>query len=172
MTATLVAALDAVRRDPRNDEAWQTIYSAYRRQVLGHLYLLGVHLAEDREDLASEVFFRFVSYSSWSRDWSTLPDAPVIAAYLRKITQNVAYDAARSRARTDATPRLDTLLVEVDAHRGVEALTYDERQFLRRYIECGYSLTSLAECLGMTYSAAGTRLHRIRKKIRQAARGL
>src|SRR5437016_6308379 len=130
----LASALAAIRRNPDDDRAWQTMYRTYRRQVLGHLYMLGVERTDEREDLASEVFFRFVSYSRWSRDWSTLPDAPVIAAYLRTITQNVAHDAARYRARADAVSRLDTVLVEIDAARGAEALTHDERLFLRHYV--------------------------------------
>lgn len=167
------AALAAVRADPHDDAAWRAVYLFYRRQVLGTLFILGVRDAVDREDLSSEVFFRFVSYSPWSSNWPSLPGAQVIASYLRTITRNVAWTAARKRARGRALAfELAEGTFEEDESAAsrdlLDALNRDERRFFQTYVESGFSLSRVAVLEGLSYSGAGTRLHRIRRKLKQS----
>lgn len=168
----LEAALRAIRGHPDDEAAWRVVYLAYRKQVLGQLYMLGFHAATDREDLTGEVFFRFIAYSPWSRDWSNLPDPAVIAAYLRRTAQNVAFTAVRNREnkRLAQDDLLEYFAQSALLDRVGDDLTREEKSFIVAYVEAGFSLQALASALGITYTAAGTRLHRIRKKIRAAIR--
>jgi DNA-directed RNA polymerase specialized sigma24 family protein len=165
-------ALAAIRARPNDELAWKAAYFELRPPVLGYLYMLGFREAADREDLASEVFFRFLAYSPWSRDWTTLPDAPVITAYLRTTAQRVAYDAMRSRSRARATAEMVSTAEpeRVWIESAGESLTASEREFLAAYVDCGYSLAALAAERAASYSATATQLHRIRRKIRRSVR--
>lgn len=167
----------AVLRDnPRNESAWREMYLFYRRQVLGALYIFGVHDAGDRDDLCSEVFFRFLSKSPWSERWTTLPNGRVVGAYLRSIAHRLVLNAARRRAHLkkldDPAFQTEPAVVqdEDDLQDLLRILTPDDRRFLERYIESGFSLRLVAVRERLTYSGAGTRLHRIRKKMQRFRR--
>ena len=65
-------ALDMVRANPRDDEAWTQFYMYFRPQVAKLLYRLGAKA--DVKDVTQDVFHRFLRYSPWRRDWSALPN--------------------------------------------------------------------------------------------------
>jgi RNA polymerase sigma factor (sigma-70 family) len=164
--------LERLRANPGDDRAWTDVFAHYRRSVLAVLYMLGVREPAEREDLASEVFFRFLCYSPWREDWSSLPDHRVIADYLRTIAVNVTATARRRAARerehlNEYRAAADTAVHAPDAAiaDSLDLLAPQERRFFLDFYEQGLSLSQLASTWNISYTAAGTRLHRIRKRL-------
>jgi DNA-directed RNA polymerase specialized sigma24 family protein len=160
-----------LRQDPASQIAWREMYIFYRRQVLGALYIFGIHDDGDRDDLCSEVFFRFLAKSPWSERWETLPDARVIGAYLRTTALRLVLNVARSRARADAAGDRaapgEAFVPNEELGDMLSILSAADREFLEVYVESGFSLQRVAARESLTYSGAGTRLHRIRKKMQR-----
>ncbi|MEK6373780.1 MAG: sigma-70 family RNA polymerase sigma factor [Acidobacteriota bacterium] len=165
--------LAMLREDRHNQQAWEDFYHFYRRHVVTALYFLGVR--DDLGDIVSEVFFRFLLYSPWRNDTSTLPDDGVIRAYLRRVARNLAIAAIGKRDREVALSIDVASKVEADERVIVEdilrQLSERDHEFFHRYYDSGYSLGELARQYGTSYAAAGTRLHRIRQKLKAAVDG-
>ncbi|MCX6020908.1 MAG: hypothetical protein NTZ05_04105, partial [Chloroflexi bacterium] len=115
-------------------------------------------------------------------------DAVTLLAYLRAVSSNVLSSHWSKRRRNELS--LDQLLeedpglvhsesertslheMEEDFANLTNGLTDNDRKLLR-YLVNGYSLGEAAEGLGISYSAAGVRLHRLRRRLlgRSARRG-
>lgn len=165
--------LTRIRSDPSDQLAWREFYLHFRRIIVALFAAFGVREAADRDDLASEVFFRFLVYCQWREDWSQLPARAELSAYFRAIAMNVARNAFLARKREELIDRsadLESVPAEPprdDATRAaLKTLKSEEREFLLAFYAEGLSITELATRHGLTYTAAGTRLHRIRRKLR------
>ena len=182
--------LAAVRKDPSNPDTWNQFYTFYRRHVAVVLFLLGVRT--DAADLIQEVFARFLESSPWRENWSSLPDASVVGAYLRQTAKNVAFDQFRKDARTKATavgssveldrfpgPLLDRADTEDDLRtlrrpmleRLAQTLKPQDRALLRHLLQ-GSALHTIAFDLDISYGAAAVRVTRLKDRLRRLARGL
>ena len=167
------SALEAIRRDPGDQQGWTQFYEYFRRQIAGALYLKGVERRE-LPDMSQEVFRRFLEASPWSRNWRTLPARPVVAAYLRRIAFSLLVDRARAaKRRGEEAPasQLDTLpapatFEDVGIPLGslLERLDADDRNLLRLLVD-GVSLDAIAFELGVSYGAAAVRVHRLKARL-------
>lgn len=167
------AALAGIRANPLDDGAWSLFYTHYRGQILGMLAIRGVSNRDVREELAAEVFFRFARYCPWRSGWNDLPGPAVIGAYLRTTTENVVQawweeirHATDQPREEPAVASSENVLLSADL---VQRLRPSEKRFLNTYVESGFSLSAVAAKLSISYAAAGTRLHRIRRRIKEMA---
>lgn len=173
------AIVRAVRESPRSKKNWTAFYLYFWRQVAGMSFLLGMRNQCDLEDLCQQVFFRFLRYSPWSGQWETLPSATVVMAYLRVIARNEFYSFFSKRPRQvisfdeisekefHALTSQDESLAEVlrsDISLLLKGLSHDDRTLLEHLI-AGFSLSEVAKALNISYSAAGVRLHRLRRRL-------
>lgn len=167
--------LTRIRLDPRDEEAWQAFYAHFAKQVLGTLYMLGVRNAATRDDLCSDIFLRFVRYSPWRLDWTRLPGPGAVSQYLRTTTYNtwrtMAKREIRDRAAENAEivppPGLGGLTARHDIGSFLATLTPFDRLLFSNYFIEGITLTLVAEMNDVSYSAAASRLSRLRQKFLQ-----
>jgi RNA polymerase sigma factor (sigma-70 family) len=127
------------------------------------------------QDLTQDAFLRFLTSGAIAKV-STGDDA---VAYLRAIVRNLVRDYYRQRflhpmISVDAigASELESALNRV-VQRSITDIDFalipdlrDEDRVLLRFTIEGLSITEVAEQLGLTYSAAAVRLHRLRKYLR------
>ena len=167
--------LQRVQASPRDEKLWTALYERLYPQV----HALAVHLCNVDRDLARDItqdaFVRFVAAGAIGRVTSTA----TAIGYLRAIVRNLVRDHHRKRMQhpTISTGNVGAVELEQALERIIErtitpvdllalrGLGDDERELLRLAIE-GRSIEEIARQLGLTYSAAGVRLHRLRKHLR------
>jgi len=168
--------LAANRDDPEAWEhlfaaSWATALSAANRILRGQLDLA--------RDAAQEAFRRIVRYC----DFRDIRDANVFLAYLAAVSRNTAYNVLRQLApqapetsveevntfmrRQGQQPTPEQLISAEQLRQNLFAqLNPDEQALLELLLE-GYSLEEMASKLGLSYGAAGVRLHRLRTLLRK-----
>jgi RNA polymerase sigma-70 factor (ECF subfamily) len=137
----------------------------------------GAH--EVAEDASQEVFLRLVRYAPFER----IKGAAAFYAYVRKVCANVAADYRLQIGRLREVQALEELTLEhpesqrldlsVEADRLKEELLSqltDTDQRLAQLILEGFSLNEIAETLGIGYSSAGVRVHRLRQRMAKLLR--
>lgn len=173
-SSNLQPVLDALRGAPEDPEAWVAFYRVVSPRIRSHLCLLGERNPQAIEDLAQDTLFRFLKYCPWKHDWRTLPDAPKVSTYLREVVRSTFFDRhlrlVAERSVTQGGMDLDTLSaagmadLEDVLDRFVKLLAPEEAMLLKLVID-GFPLTDIALVLQISYPAAGTRVHRLRKKL-------
>jgi DNA-directed RNA polymerase specialized sigma24 family protein len=168
------AALEAIRANPTDEDAWTRFYVCFRPQVAAFLYHHGIRA--ELADVTQDVFFRFIRSSPWRTDWSTLPNRQVVMAYLRKTAQNVVVSRFRDLARRpqeEARDRLDELqglaTTASDVTGLLDRIALELDKFdgdLLRMLMDGSSLDHIASQYQITYGAAGVRVHRLKQKLK------
>lgn len=167
--------LHQLQASPRDEKLWGALYERLHAQV----YALTFHLCNANTDLAQDVtqdaFLRFIASGAIAKVES---DSATVA-YLRAIVRNLMHDYYRERLQH---PHVSTESMRADdleraLHRVVQHTITDtdllalpdlrpeDRELLRLRLE-GRTVSEVAERLGVTYSAAAVRLHRLRKHLR------
>jgi RNA polymerase sigma factor (sigma-70 family) len=161
-----------IRRDPAREQGWADWYkSAYPR-----LYYVAFRLARGNADAARDLtqdsFARFLAYGAIDRVQS---DQHALA-FLIKTCRNLAINrGARAHEvsldgaeELEAAPAPDAALdAALDLERLLQKLLPADRQLLE-WARDGLSLSEIARNLGVSYTAAGVRLHRLKKQLRDA----
>jgi RNA polymerase sigma factor (sigma-70 family) len=121
-------------------------------------------------DITQEAFARFVQF----RGLEKVADDSSAVAYLLRTCRNVFLDGVKQdrRITTDTSVDLETIesdpttpdpLVVID--RLAKKLDADDQRFFKMTRD-GRTLAEIATTLGISYTAAGVRLHRIKKRLR------
>jgi RNA polymerase sigma-70 factor, ECF subfamily len=168
--------LSRLAQVPDDPKAWEALFRRYWPYVFAINYRLLRGNRDLAEDASQDVFLRIARY----RPFADLRDPAAFKAYLRIVARNVCRDYLRwSRREESGEQRLEdqsdlfgadgnaTAVQEVDEI--LKDLTRDlsdvEQRLVRMLID-GYGLGDIAQSLGLTYSAAGVRVHRLRNKLR------
>jgi RNA polymerase sigma-70 factor (ECF subfamily) len=167
--------LQRIRASPRDEKLWAALYEEIYPQV----HSLTIHLCGmDRElarDITQDAFLRFVAAGAIRR----VESSAAAVAYLRAIVRNLVRDHYRKRMQhpTISTSNVEPVELEHALERIIErtitnvdllalrGLGDDDRELLRLALE-GRTIDEIATHLGLSYSAAGVRLHRLRKHLR------
>lgn len=175
-SSDLETALAALRRDADDPSAWAALYRCLARLSRAYLYRLAERRADVREEITQDALVRFVSYSPWRKDWTQLPSAGQVVRYLQEALRSALHarwkkegaEAAVLGSQATMDPdRIGKDDVEDDERllrRISRDLTQDELELLALKQE-GQSLSQIADTLGINYTAAGGRIHRLKKKI-------
>lgn len=174
----LSAVLARLKASPADEGAWRSLYHQLWPFVVAVLYrrLRGSE-RKAAEDAAQEVFIRLLR----SQPFDKIPDADALRAYVWRVAENVAKTHLRKlHAQQDGESgaaewgRLEPSVpaLESDGELRVRELLDlaeimlepKDRDLLRMIVE-GSSLDQAADQMGLSYSNAGVRLHRIRRKL-------
>lgn len=150
------------------DQMWPLIFATTFRILRGH---------QDRaEDSSQDTFVRLIRYC----DFRKLREPFDFRRYARTVAENVAYDylqemqrvASGSKEYEDAlqdrvfdSPEQAALLRQV-IQQIWDQLDAEERT-LASFVAEGYPISEIAQRLGLSYSNAGVRIHRLRQRIRK-----
>jgi RNA polymerase sigma-70 factor (ECF subfamily) len=169
MSADLI---ERIRERPTDQHRW----AAWYRSVYPKLYYVAFRLTNGdvaaARDLVQETFARFVTYRAIER----VSNDRHALSFLSKTCRNLAFDGnARARQLPQESPEeLESIAgaeqpmePALDFDRMIRALEPQDRQLMQWAYE-GLTISEIAAKLGVTYSAAGVRLHRVRKRLRES----
>lgn len=156
------------------DAAFERLFREYQKPITNYIFRL-VGDPDEAQELAQDVFVKA---------YRALPELPAkanVCAWLYRIATNTAYDALRRRRLIAWLPFFPNnepaLMVEGFEARVVEHLTVHQalgqlpvkyRAPLILYTCQGFSVSEVAEILGISQAAVKTRLFRAREMFRQA----
>lgn len=163
---------DELRAAPRDEGVWLRFFRQFYPAVFYTAYKLTRGDTSLAQDIAQEVFLRFLKYDGLKRVNS---DATALA-YLRQVARNLVFTHKRHSARWVA---LDEPAIEAVAERSeyatdewlrwdlerlLQELSTEDREIVALTLE-GYSMQEIAARLSISYSAAAVRLHRARQRL-------
>lgn len=174
----LAFALARLRQSPSDDGAWRSIY----RRLWPFVVAVAHRRVRDKgiaEDIAQDVFARIARYRPYDR----IHEPEQFRAYVWRMAVNVANAYARSArrrkrglqalwdwgARDPVAPEAsdDRLVFEELLSLARDKVEPQDHALLGLLLE-GRPLAEVASKLGLTYSAAGVRLHRLRHRLRKS----
>lgn len=173
MSTDLIAK---IRASPDSERRWATWYRAVYPKIYYAAFRFANGNADTARDLTQEAFTRFLGYRAIDRVTS---DQHALA-FLIKTCRNLATDRnARAHeislggleeieAISGAEPAIE---LSIDLDRMLQNLEPDERQIML-WARDGESVSDIARKLGVSYTAAGVRLHRVRERLRGAFGGV
>ncbi|MCE9582985.1 MAG: sigma-70 family RNA polymerase sigma factor [Planctomycetes bacterium] len=146
---------------------FQTFVHDHERMVRA-LALSWVRSPSAADDVTQEAFVR-----AW-KSWGTLRDSAKAKTWIYTVTRNAAVDWLRREKRHKAEELVDVAAPAIEKKPDdridrvvgiVNSLREDYRQLvLLRFVE-QMSYAEIAEVLGLTASAVGEKLHRVRKMV-------
>jgi RNA polymerase sigma factor (sigma-70 family) len=171
---SLETTLSKLSKDSRDGDAWTELFEAVSPFVLSVCHRTIGNQYDFAEDAAQEVFVRLARYCPFDRMNSTQQ----FYSYLRKLIRSVCSDMwARYPPKElpmddtipepeapDADEALARIIKEERLEQALSALSSDDQQLATLILE-GYSLDEIKVILGVSYSTAGVRLHRLQKRI-------
>jgi RNA polymerase sigma factor (sigma-70 family) len=182
----LRAAIGALRKARNSEEAWGVIYQALAPMAKGIAFRM---LRGDRDAAQDAVHDAFISLYR-TADFARLGDGEDLTKYFATVVRNKVLDILRAAAsrrteqispdtepftdeestegfdiRADNNPSSEqvTSVGQALAH-AAKGLSRPDRVLLSLLMQ-GYTPSEVATRLGLTYSAAGVRIHRLRERL-------
>ena len=160
----------AIRRNPADQAAWQRWFEACHSRLYYVLYFRTGGNVQRAQDAAQEALLRFVRYRGYEK---TATDRDALA-YLIRTGLNVlageraALPTADSPVETIEDPGrpIETAEKASDLERVLAQLSPDDAEALRLAI-AGHGTAEIAQALGITYTAAASRLHRAKARAKE-----
>jgi RNA polymerase sigma factor (sigma-70 family) len=169
MSADLIQQL---REHLDSERLWISWYQSAFPRVYFAAFRLSHGNADVARDLTQEAFTRFLEYRGIDR----VENEQHAIAYLIKICRNLAIDR-NHHAKLIPLEGLEPLEAMqpselslgsiVDLERAVDELDAGDRE-LTQWMRDGLGIAEIAEKLGISYTAAGVRAHRLRRRLRKA----
>lgn len=177
----LTDAVHRLARSREDEQAWEALFAASWPTAVGTTHRILRGQRDLAEDAAQEAFRRIVRYC----DFGEIPDGDAFLAYLRAVCRNTARDLLRQLAGVTALARLEEVdtqargaepdqtysperqLRSEDLRRELLAVLDTEEQRLFHLLLSDQPLGEIAAELGLSYSNAGVRVHRLRAKLRK-----
>jgi DNA-directed RNA polymerase specialized sigma24 family protein len=155
------------------DPAWREFYQFFRKRHMLQLLRLGLRDSWALEDISQQAFLKFLHYSPWKNDWKSLPEAPILIAYFATTVRNLYNDfLAANKAKPLGEAHLEqvpspepALTINQDLQGWFGSLSAIDKQLVLDRLE-GIPLSESASRLGISYSDAGVRFHRFKKKLK------
>ena len=169
MSADLIAK---IRTTPGSQRVWTAWYKSAYTKVYYAAYRFSYGNRDTARDLTQETFKRFIEYRAIDR----VKDDKHALAFLIRTCRNLAIDRnvsvaeisleglpeaefpAAPEANTQHAFALDQILPTLNA---------EDREIIE-YLRNGLTVAEIAQKLKISYSAAGVRLHRMRKRLRES----
>jgi len=162
--------VEAIRRNPADQTAWQRWFEACHSRLYYVLYWKTGGNVQRAQDAAQEAMLRFVRYRGYER---TPTDREALAYLIRTGLNALASERAllpagdsRLEAIEDPGQPIETAQKASDLERVLAELAPDDAETLRLAI-VGNSTAEIARVLGITYTAAASRLHRAKARAKE-----
>ncbi len=168
--------IERIRKAPGDERRWAAWYKATYPRLSYFAFRLMSGDAEAARDLVQEAFTRFVAYRAIER----VSNDNHALAFLLTTCRNLAADAGAKvqHVPEQALEGLELMAAAdqksepaLDLDRLQAALEPESRQLIQWARE-GLTVAEIAKRLGITYTAAGVRLHRIRKRLQELHLGI
>ncbi len=154
------------------DDVFDTLFRQYEQPICSYLARMTGDVPRAQE-LTQETFIRAFRALRRGEEWSNP------RAWLYRVASRMATDDYRRRkllewlplsaTEREGAPGVDTLVIERISIQGtLDALPPKYRVPLLLYDYVGYSVSEIAQMLGLSASGVKTRLSRARKKFRLA----
>jgi RNA polymerase sigma factor (sigma-70 family) len=182
----LLQALRDLAKARSDERAWTTVYRTMWPFVLGHTYRALRGQRDLAEDASQEVFYRLVRYC----DFETMTTVDVFRAYVRSVCWNVSRDLLSQIIRrreelssdeqsqmlselvvTATTPQDIAETMEILNEQVLAKLDKEDQTLVKLLLD-GNTLGEIAQNLGIDYSNAGVRVHRLRERLRNLLKAL
>lgn len=164
--------IQRLRKQPGSERLWEAWYkSAYPK-----VYFAAFRLANGNPDLARDLtqgaFTRFLEYRAIER----VQSEQHALAYLIKSCRNLAIDrnAQANNIPLDSLAEVESAPAPgqqeeaiVDLQRAVDELDDVDRELVQ-WMRDGLGVGEIAKRLDISYTAAGVRVHRLKKRLRKA----
>jgi RNA polymerase sigma factor (sigma-70 family) len=175
-STSAAAALERLKSSPFDETAWRVIYREYWPLVATTVAHALARHDDVVEDVTQQTFLRLLR----AGPASDFRSVDALRAYLRIVALNEARSYLRSQRREagvlgDASEAAhvpasrswtaDYQVVEAEELASLLATLEESDRELVRYLVRGFSLGEIAAALKITYSAAGVRVHRLRRKL-------
>jgi RNA polymerase sigma-70 factor (ECF subfamily) len=177
---SLEAAIARLRVTPRDEEAWRYLY----RQLRPFILAVAFRRLKDREgaeEVAQEVLVRILR----ARPFDRIHEEGAFRAYVWKMTLNVVNThlrkviragegsrrwfewnaAAQAEVADPLAEEQNQMLLEEALGLALDELEPSDSKFVAMLLQ-GRSLGEIATALDISYSNAGVRYHRLKRKLR------
>lgn len=165
--------LALLHKDSKSDDLWKALYSEIRRFVYAVAYRMLGGNGELAKDATQIVFLRLFQYC----EFTEFSEPEEFLGYVATITRHASLDLLQSErgyvtglelTLSDflpgrATPQ-EQERVRNQLHNVLEHLESEEKGLVDLLME-GFTLEEIAERLGIRYTAAAVRIHRLREKL-------
>src|SRR5579885_974263 len=174
--ARLENALKRLSGDRTDTDAWRTLSEDARAAALDAAKRVLPGRADLADDVVQEAFLRIFQYSKFT----DLQNADAFLRYLKAVCRNIACDMLKDssseavventrdgelEARVSEETPEDVVIAQETLNEFMSQLNETDREMLSLSID-GYDLKEIADRLGLSYSNAGVRLHRLRERLR------
>ena len=159
-----------LQESPDDKALWQMFVKALYPKVMYSAYRLTAGDSDVAQDLVQQAFVRFIEYGSIAR----IVDDEHALAYIRTAVKNLWWNEQKRQVHEETHQSMDYVPATDDVENEelrddlrclIGKLSTDDQRLVELLI-CGHTLTEAAENLGISYSAAGVRLHRLKKNLR------
>ena len=168
-----------VRRRPQSEAAWRHWCEFVYPRVYYAVYRITRGDKERTADLTQGAIERFLRYGAVDR---VTTDAESIG-YLVRTAERMNFDVMREWTVQRSTheeygrltyeqspPESDEVSNTLDLERLIRRLGKPDRQLVG-WLRAGESVGQIADFLGISYSAAATRIHRAKARLREISKG-
>lgn len=165
--------------DRLDSEAWEVLYVLMWPHVVTKCHRYAAGDAELAEECAQATLIRLAKYAPFDE----LVAWPQLLAYSRSVCRNVVTSALKARG-VGPTVALDEAgyvadnadpadeLAAKELFAAMKAQLSPAEAALLTLLVQGYSLPDICRRLGVTYGAAGARVHRLRRSLAKWLEGL
>lgn len=158
-----------VKAEPESQSAWDRWFRSIYPRVYLSLFRLTGGSPETAKDLTQGAIERFIRYKGLDRVSSDHDSTAYLVATGRRLYANeLTSQLPESRSTwtkgigQDDRREIDDL---IDIETIIRQLDRDEQETMRFFLQ-GLSIKELSKSLGISYSAAGQRISRARKKMK------
>lgn len=168
----LANLLGELHRGPGNEQVWESMYKSMRSFVWAIAYRSLSGDSEMANDATQETFFRLFRYT----DFSAFETPEQFLVYLATVARHASVSLKR-RASKHTTEDLESVefpdlpsrepeeFAMIAKNEILDKLDESDRRLAELLAE-GHTLSAIARKLSISYSAAGVRVYRLRKRLR------
>jgi RNA polymerase sigma factor (sigma-70 family) len=173
--ASRVQLQDALKRlsvNRTDNDAWRTLSDQTRATAIDAAKRVLRGQAEHADDVVQEAFLRIFQYCKFA----DLTNIDAFLRYLKAVCRNAALDMLKAVGQSaernkladspvlEETPE-DIVIAQETLNDFMNQLAVSDREMLSLSMD-GYDLAEIADRLGLSYTNAAVRLHRLRERLR------
>ena len=166
-----------VRRRPDSETAWQDWVRSVYPRVYYTIYRVTGGNVQQTEDLTQAAIERFLRYRAMERVKTDRDSVAYLVRTARRLSldlvreqksRNELHEAIERTTEDEAVQTEDQVSSALDFKRLMKRLATPDRHLIR-WLCAGWSVVDIATHLGISYTAAATRIHRAKARLKKIA---